>query len=57
MDAGEHIKMSFGANCEVHNEPNVTKSMQARTHDITIMGQMENMQGSSQFFCVKTEET
>ena len=55
LNAKLHCKTPFGTYCEVHDEPQPSNSMIARTHEAICMGPTGNYQGSYKFYCLKTK--
>ena len=53
LNVTKHCKIPFGAYCVVHDEPNMTNSMEPRTHEKRSFGPMGNMQKPYLFFCSK----
>ena len=50
LDARLHCRVPFGAYCEVHDDLEVTNSLQHRTHPAICLGPTGNLQGSYNFF-------
>lgn len=55
MDFKKHCRVLFGEYCEVHDEPEPSNSMVARTHEAIALRPTGNWQGSVKFFCLDTE--
>ena len=53
VNAAKHCKPAFGSHCEVYDEPNMTNSMEGRTHEAISLGPTGNMHESYKFFCIK----
>ena len=48
----KHCQVPFRTYCEVHNDPSITNTIKARTHEGIAMGPTGNFQGSHNFFCL-----
>ena len=46
----KHCRVPFGTYCEVHDEPAITNTIKARTHEGIAMVPKGNFQGSHKFF-------
>lgn len=56
LSAKTHCKTPFGTYCEVHDEPDPSNGMNARTHETICMGPTGNAQGSYKFYCLRTRQ-
>jgi hypothetical protein len=56
LDAKLHCKVHFGAYCEVHVDPDITKAMESRNKWGICLGAKGNMQGSYKFLLLSTEK-
>lgn len=54
LDAKLHCKIPFGAYCEVHNDRDITNTMESRTEQAICLGPTGNLQGSYKFFSLTT---
>ncbi len=54
LDAKMHCKVSFGAYCKVHVNPDITNMMEPRTRWVICLGPTGNMQGSYKFLSLST---
>jgi hypothetical protein len=54
LDAKMHCKVPFGAYCEVHDNPDITNTMEPRTRWGICLGPPGNMQGSYKFLSLST---
>ena len=49
----KQCRVSFGTYCEVHDDPEITNNIKARTHEGISMGPTVNFQGYYKFFCLE----
>ena len=54
IDFKKHARVPFGSYCEVHDDPDITNTLEARTHPGIALGPSGNLQGSVRFFCLLT---
>ena len=48
----KHFRVSFGTNCEVHDDPEITNTIKDCTHKGTAIGPTGNFKVSYKFFCL-----
>lgn len=50
----KHLKVLFGTYCEVHDEPNLSNSIEPQIQETIILGPSGNLQGTIKFFSLDT---
>ena len=54
LDGKKSCKIHFGAYTQVHEDRNVTNTLEKRTHGAIYLGPTDNLQGTYNFFLLRS---